>query len=273
MHRLMHRHLAKLVAGAAIAVTGTAVMVGVTLPGSAGAEDGPGDARGSAATQDEAQDQGGGQQPGVVEEQPATGEKGTGRDALTDGELKLAERLALGQGPQGLRSTSEDVKGAAGPQWLSTDLAELKPAEVGAAAPPRRAEISYYDYKDDTLVLRTVNLTTGKVEDTDTRRGEQPPPTRAEAAEAVKVLLSDPLGAELKKDYKDATGKELTAPDQLETTGMVYRVDEENDGPAGLRECGSHRCVRLFTKARNGPWIDTRNLVIDLSERRVGRVG
>ncbi|MER7155982.1 Tat pathway signal sequence domain protein, partial [Streptomyces lydicus] len=36
MHRLMHRHLGKLVAGAALALTGTAAMVAITLPAGAG---------------------------------------------------------------------------------------------------------------------------------------------------------------------------------------------------------------------------------------------
>ncbi|MGP4002139.1 Tat pathway signal sequence domain protein [Streptomyces sp. 8N706] len=272
---MMRRHLGKVVAGAAIAVTGTAVMVGVTLPGSAGAADGPAGTRGGAAAQAPGQGQQGQtqqqtqQQPGVVESQPPVGERGTGRDALTDDELKRAERLALNPG---LRADSENVTGGAGPQWLSTDLAEPRPSEAGDTTPPRRAEISYYDYEDDTLVTKTVNLATGKVEDTDSRGGEQPPPTRAEAAEAVRVLLDSPLSAELKKDYEDATGKALTAADQLETTGMAYRVDEENSGPAGLRECGRHRCMRLFTKVRNGPWIDIRHLVVDLSNRTVGRI-
>ncbi|MEU6083968.1 Tat pathway signal sequence domain protein [Streptomyces sp. NPDC047108] len=267
MRTLMHRHLGKGVAGAAIAVTATAVMVGVTLPGSAGAEDG----QGSSGTSAQGRDGGGQQlQPGVVEEQVATGEKGTGRDALTDDELKRAEGLALGQGQ--LRERSENARGSRGPQWLSTDLAEQQPSEAGDASPDRRAEIAYYDYKKDALVTKTVNLTTGKVEDTETQQGEQPPPTRAEAAEAARLLIADPLSAGLKKDYRDATGKALTEPDQLVVTGMIYRVDEENSGPAALRACGDHRCMRLFTKVRNGPWIDTRHLVVDLSERKVGRI-
>lgn len=44
MLRSVHRHLGKLVAGAAIAVTATAAMIAITLPGSAGADD-PGDER------------------------------------------------------------------------------------------------------------------------------------------------------------------------------------------------------------------------------------
>ncbi|WP_435809510.1 hypothetical protein [Streptomyces iakyrus] len=39
MRNIVHRHLGKMVAGTAIAVAGTAVMMAVTLPGTAGADD------------------------------------------------------------------------------------------------------------------------------------------------------------------------------------------------------------------------------------------
>ncbi|NBM18080.1 Tat pathway signal sequence domain protein, partial [Streptomyces sp. GC420] len=134
-------------------------------------------------------------------------------------------------------------------------------------------ELSYHDDKADTLVTKTVNLETGKVEQTDTQRGVQPPPTGAEAREAAELLIAAPLGKGLKADYKDATSKELTSADQLTVTGMVYQVSAERPGPASLGECGTHRCVTLFTKVKNGPWIDTRSLVVDLSARKVGSIG
>ncbi len=275
----MHRRVGKLLAGAAIAVSGTAIAVAVTLPGSAGASGGretagaetaAGAEERPGAESGEGANAAGRQPAGVVEEQPPVGKQGVGRDGLTADELKRVERLAV---TPGIRSGSEDVEGDRGPEILSTDLAELKPSEVDDTAPPRRAEVSFYDYKDDQLVLRTVNLSTGEVEKTETREGEQPPPTRAEATEAVRVLLADPLGAGLKQDYKAATGQALTKPEQLTTTAMIYRVDEENAGAAGVRACGEHRCVRLFTKVTDGPWIDVRHLVIDLSAGTAARLG
>ncbi|KNE82085.1 Tat pathway signal sequence domain protein [Streptomyces fradiae] len=271
----MHRRVGKLLAGAAIAVSGTAIAVAVTLPGSAGASDGAetsvgAEERPGGENGDRAADTAARQPAGVVEEEPPVGERGVGRDGLTADELRRVERLAL---TPGLRSGSEDVEGDRGPEMLGTDLVELKPSEVDDAAPPRRAEVSFYDYKDDRLVLKTVNLSTGEVEKTETREGEQPPPTRAEAVEAVEVLLADPLSAGLKQDYKAATGKALTGPGQLTTTAMIYRVDGENAGPERVRACGEHRCVRLFTKVTDGPWIDVRHLVIDLSAGTVSRIG
>jgi hypothetical protein len=228
----VRRHLGKVVAGTGIAVAGTALMVGITLPGTAGADDsagGPGAAR-TAERAAQGRTPGGpeGQaavEPGVVAEAPPEGERGIGRDPLTDD-------------------------------------------EVDAADAPRRADVTFYDYRDDTLVTRTVNLDTGKVERTLTQRGVQPPLSRAEDVEAAEILLADPLSAGLKADYKDATGRELTSPDQLALTSMVYG-SVPGAQPAALDACGEHRCARLFPKVVNGPWIDARHLVIDLSARKV----
>ncbi|MEW2166208.1 Tat pathway signal sequence domain protein [Streptomyces sp. NPDC007084] len=278
MRRTVHRHLGKVVAGAAIAVAGTAVMIGITLPGTAGADDtaggkgGGGTARQAAEqgrTRELAQGPGGAVRPGVVEQAPAQGAKGTGRDPLTDDEMKRVERIAVSRQ---LFDSSKDVEGARGPQRLGIDLAEPETSELDDPHAPRRADVTFYDYKDDTLVTRTVNLDTGKVEHTGVQHDVQPPITRAEMTEAADLLIADPLGAGLKADYKDATGKELTTSGQLVLNSMVYRATPGAQ-PAALDACGVHRCVRLFPKVKNGPWIDSRTLVIDLSARKVGRLG
>ncbi|WP_327698349.1 Tat pathway signal sequence domain protein [Streptomyces sp. NBC_00459] len=274
MRKIVRRHLGKVVAGTGIAVAGTAVMVAVTLPGSAGADEsgGTGTAGSTASTGggsgQSAQEQGA-VQPGVVEQAPAEGEKGKGRDPLTDDEMARVERIVLNRQ---LLNSSENVEGGRGPQRIGIDLADPDAAEADRANAPRRADVSYYDYKDDTLVTRTVNLDTGKVERTGVQHGVQPPLSRAETVEATKLLMADPLGAGLKADYKDATGAELTSPDQLLVSSMVYRATPGAQ-PAVLDACGDHRCVRLFPKVKNGPWIDARSLVIDLSARKVAELG
>ncbi|MFJ4521244.1 Tat pathway signal sequence domain protein [Streptomyces sp. NPDC088810] len=263
MREKVHRHLGKVLTGAALAAAGTAAMVAVTLPGTAGADDSGGAGGGTRAARQSGQGQDAAP-PGVVEQAPAEAKRGTGRDPLTDDEIRRVEKIAeAGR----LSATGRDVAGDRGPQRLSTDLAEPEAAEADDPDAPRRADVTFYDYRHDTLVTKTVNLSTGKVEHTGTRRGVQPPPTRAESAEAARILIAGPLGAGLKADYKDATGKELTSPDQLELSGGIYEASRGAQ-PAVLDRCGEHRCVRLFTKVRNGPWIDTRDLVIDLSTRK-----
>ncbi|MET8243993.1 Tat pathway signal sequence domain protein [Streptomyces sp. NPDC005202] len=266
MRRAVHRHLGKVMAGVAVAVAGTAAMAAITLPGAAGADESGGTGSGTTAQQ-AAQGQGAAA-PGVVEQAPAEGAKGTGRDPLTDEEIKRAETAALNRQ---LLNSSEDVEGDRGPQRLGVDLAEPEADELDDPHAPRRADVTFYDYKSDALVTKTVDLDTGKVEDTLTRHGVQPPLGRAETTEAARLLIADPLGAGLKADYKDATGKQLTSPDQLLLTSMVYRA-APGARPAALGKCGEHRCVRLFPKVRNGPWIDARAFVIDLSARTVGRL-
>ncbi|MFE1310829.1 Tat pathway signal sequence domain protein [Streptomyces sp. NPDC058755] len=264
MREIVHRHLGKVVAGAALAVAGTAVMVGITLPGTAGADESGGPGNGTQAAQRAGQGSDA-VQPGVVEQAPAEGKKGTGRDPLTDDEINRVAKLAMNQQ---LLNTGENVDGGRGPQRLSVDLADPEANELDDPNAPRRADVTFYDYKTDTLVTKTVDLDTGKVEHTGTQHGVQPPLSRAENAEAAKLLIADPLGADLKADYKDATGHELTSPDQLLLNGAVYRATSGGQ-PAVLDKCGEHRCVRLFPKIKNGPWIDARWLVVDLSAGKV----
>ncbi|MEU1850705.1 Tat pathway signal sequence domain protein [Streptomyces sp. NPDC019990] len=265
MRNIVHRHLGKVVAGTAVAVAGTAAMIGITLPGTAGADD-----TGARAGQSAGQQAGPGRAvaPGMVEQPPKEGEKGTGRDPLTDDELERAERIALSR--QLLRR-GESVDGDRGPQRLGVELAEPESGEAGDPTAPRRADVTFYDYRNDTLVTRTVDLGTGKVVATGTQRRVQPPLSRAEKAEAARLLIADPLGAGLKADYHDATGKQLTSPDRLQLSGAVYRA-APGAQPAVLDDCGEHRCVRLFPKIKNGPWVDARSLVIDLSARTVARL-
>ncbi|MFC9278942.1 Tat pathway signal sequence domain protein [Streptomyces collinus] len=268
MREIVHRHLGKVVAGTAVAVAGTAVMVGITLPGTAGAnETGGTNGAGTQAAQQTGQGPDA-VRPGVVEQAPAAAKKGTGRDPLTDDEIQRVEKIALNRQ---LLTSGENVDGDHGPQRLSVDLADPEADELDDPGAPRRADVTFYDYRTDTLVTKTVDVESGEVVRTGTQHGVQPPLSRAENAEAADLLIADPLGAGLKADYKDATGRELTSADQLLLNGAVYRATPGGQ-PAVLDKCGEHRCVRLFPKVKNGPWIDARWLVVDLSARKVARL-
>ncbi|GAA1513936.1 hypothetical protein [Streptomyces synnematoformans] len=249
--------------GALTAVAGTAAAVVVALPlGAAG---------------DDRQDG----EPGVSASSPApgalgtpgaggpgtaplpTGRTGTGGDPLTADEERRAEQLALA-GDRSLRTESEGVRGRAGvPQLVSTDLADSSVS----AGDDRIAEVYFYDYATDTLVLKSVDLVDNEVVDTVESTGSQPPPAAAEAEAAADLLVDSPVGAGLRQDYEAATGEELTGARQLQVQGMTYTARPGDSG--GLERCGEHRCVRLFTRVEDGPWIDTRDYVIDLSERKV----
>ncbi|MGV9254124.1 Tat pathway signal sequence domain protein [Streptomyces sp. NPDC003697] len=267
MRTVVHRHLGKVVAGAAVAVVATAAMVAVTLPGTAGAgETGRAGGRPAAGAAAGGQDT---PAPGVVAPAPAEGTRGAGRDPLTDDEIERARALAVHRRPA---AGGENVTGGRGPQRLGVELSPPETAELDDPRAPRRADVTFYDYQDDAVVTATVDLGTGEVEHTGRQHGVQPPLSRDESAEAARILIADPLGAGLRADYHDATGGRLTSPDQLLLDSMVYRA-APGAQPALLDRCGEHRCARLFPKIRNGAWIDARAFVIDLSARKVGRLG
>ncbi|MEV8315963.1 Tat pathway signal sequence domain protein [Streptomyces sp. NPDC059900] len=249
-------------AGTAVAVAATAVMAGLTLGGSAGAGEDRSEAAGAAQQNAIPKD-------GVVEAAPEEGEKGIGSDPLTDDETKRAEQIAM---TGNLRRSARDVEGDRGPQLLASNLSEADPTEAVDPDRPRRAEIVYYDYKSDELVTKTVNLETGKVENTDTSHGVQPPAAKDELREAAQLLIADPLGKDLKSDYKHAMDKELTSPDQLTLSAFVFHKETVEKLPAPLAKCGEHRCLSVVSKVVNGPWIDTRDLIVDLSARTVTRL-
>ncbi|MER6694352.1 Tat pathway signal sequence domain protein [Streptomyces minutiscleroticus] len=200
----------------------------------------------------------------------ADGRTGPGpwRDPLTTAEIERAQQLALAEDTD-LRTASENVERERGrPQYLGTDLAESPPSVGGVWE--RKVVVRFYDYRDDTLTHKTVDLLTQKVESSRTVRGVQPPPTREEAREAAALLLGDPLGDGLRQDFARATGGELTRVEQLQVTGWTYEPRGIQRGP--LRACGAERCVQVSTRVPDGPRINADNYVINLSDRSVHRL-
>ncbi|WP_405803261.1 hypothetical protein [Streptomyces sp. NBC_01187] len=254
----------RMVWGGALALVATAGMLAVTLPMNAsGDSDEARTASRGSALPGSVQGEG---PPAKVQDAPAASGSGRGRQPLTGDERTRARKIAL-SGGQGLRGAGEDVTGKAGaPQHVATDLAE----DEGSGG-ARTAEVYFYDYADDALIHKSVDLTASKVAHSEKSHGAQPPPAWAEAHEAAELLVKDPLGAGLRADYRGETGKDLKSADQLGTQGLGY-VPREARGDA-LAKCGKQRCVRLFTRvAGGGPWIDTQRFVINLSDRTVHRL-
>jgi hypothetical protein len=191
---------------------------------------------------------------------PASG--GTGRDPLTPGELAKARTAAA----SGLTGT--DVKGAPGPEYLSFELAAPRPGEDGPDA-PRRASIYFYDYTSEKLIKRVVNLRTGAVEGTFAKAKLQPPPSDKETAEAMAVFLADGLSADFRTRFGRAAGRAFTSASQVRVTATTYTA---RPADTGADQCGASRCVQLFIRVPNGPFIDITDIVIDLSGRTVARL-
>ncbi|WTW99111.1 Tat pathway signal sequence domain protein [Streptomycetaceae bacterium NBC_01309] len=210
-------------------------------------------------------------EPGVpADEVPADSEpmgpapaKGTGRDPLTPDEIDAALRIAVD--PK-LRESARTATGAVGPEPLTVDLADPAPEDTDPDKAPRRADVYFYNYADNTLVKRVVNLTTGKLERSAQAPNMQPAPSKTETAEALRLLVASPAGASLKAQYKSVVGSELTGPEQLEANGSSYIA---GPGDKATGQCGAHRCLVLFVKVRGGVYLDTTRTVVDLSARSV----
>lgn len=256
------RTLKRALWGAGIAVAATAAMVAVTLPNGASAHD-HSSAKGTAASAGRSGQNGTGST--AVTESDAPQGPQTGIGPLTKEEVDRARSIALRSTPRSFL-TAEGKQGA---EYLDTDLVDAPDATSDT---PRRVEVLSYDYRRDQLVKQTVDLASGTVEHTDTATGVQPPPSNDETTRAAALLIKDPLGQGLRTDFKAATkGQTLTSPDQLRLRGMSFNSGEQS-APADLRKCGKNRCVRLFTQVKNGPWIDTTDYVMDLSDHTVVRI-
>ncbi|MGW0291287.1 hypothetical protein [Streptomyces tuirus] len=119
-------------------MAGTAVLVAVTLPGTAGADDSGVRADRSARQRAGAAGAGGrAVSPGRVAGRRGGGpdeeRKGEGRDPLTDDEPERVGKIALGK--QLLRG-SDSVDGGRGPQRLGVDLADPRPTRPAGRTRP-----------------------------------------------------------------------------------------------------------------------------------------
>ncbi|MBI0294766.1 hypothetical protein JBE04_09830 [Streptomyces sp. PRKS01-29] len=167
-----------------------------------------------------------------------------------------------------------NAAGGSGAEPLDT----RRPLRAKSASPATgsRAEVQLYDYASDTLITRVVDLRSKQVLGSTRQHGVQPPPTLAEAREAVKVVLADRrLGPGMRESYAAQTGKRLTSPAQLRLQSMSFLGSraEGVDGARKVSRCGEHRCVQLFVRVPGGKWIDTSRIVVDLSARRAAVIG
>ncbi|CAM5717369.1 hypothetical protein SANTM175S_07697 [Streptomyces antimycoticus] len=104
---------------------------------------------------------------------------------------------------KGTAGGERNAAGGSGAEPLDTHRAPR--AKSASSAPDSRAEVQLYDYASDTLITRLVDLRSKKVLDSARQHGVQPPPTLAEAREAVKVVLADPrLGPGMRDSYTNS---------------------------------------------------------------------
>lgn len=177
----------------------------------------------------------------AVQESPAPG------DPLTPEEIARAGEIAT--------ATTHLKKG-------QTELLYVERDDDKDAEQARRAEAYLYDYADDTLIVRTVDLGQSKVVEETKGKGVQPPPSKREELRAAELLLADPkLGRGVRQSFRKAAGRELASPSDLALRGLIFSP--------GRGPCATHRCLRLFVRLPNGTFLDTSRIAIDLSAKKV----
>jgi hypothetical protein len=187
---------------------------------------------------------------GEREERRALGLAGRQPDSarkLAELAVRLRERLvaaALADRKIGLRLAKTRYR------LIGVDYAEEKPASPRAREPTRLAEIGFYDYDRDVLVVAVMNLRSGRVVRIDEREGLQPPPSEEEVEHATELALSDPKLEGLRRRRA------------LEVVAFTGRAPHE-DGR------DNHRRVHLyFWSGRRRPK-QVGDAVVDLSAERV----
>ncbi|MFG1610649.1 hypothetical protein [Actinoplanes sp. NPDC049265] len=197
-------------------------------------------------------------QPSVSDPQPGPARAaGIGSDALTGDEVTRARTIAL---TAELKAGATDVTGKGGPEYLTAQIAEDG---------DRRADVYFYDYRNDKLVKQVVDLKAGTVTGSFASAGMQMPASKQELSTAFDMLLADPLAAEFKAAYRKATGKDFASKNTVAVTAHVYKARHADSGTA---QCGKHRCLQLVVESSDNVFIDINQIIVDLSGRKVVRL-
>lgn len=187
-------------------------------------------------------------------------------DPLTGEEIGRAEALATAGSRQHMAAGQVDL--------LYVERDDDKAAEdaaeagtTGTTGGRRLADAYLYDYRTDSLIVRTVDLGVGKVVRERVSQGVQPPPSKTEELRAAELLLADPGLAEgVRLSFSRAAGRLLRSASDLGLRGLIFTPSQENGAAA---QCAAHRCLRLFVRLPGGHWLDTSRIIVDLSAKKI----
>ncbi len=119
----------------------------------------------------------------------------------------------------------------------------------------RLADVYWYDYARDMLIINLVNVNTQKVLSVEESQGTQLPLTDVELQRSLALLVSDQVAKQrISDEYQLITGQPLTDyTNQIEMKAFVFHADT---APAQLQpdslQCGINRCaqIMLFTPGK-----------------------
>lgn len=178
---------------------------------------------------------------------------GDARDPLSTDETGYAIHLASTD--SSIPADATNVRGKAGPQFIYADI----PADVDSTG--RKAVVVLYDYTGNSVYQQLVNLKTGTIT---SKRGTkvQPPPSPDESTAAVEIAITAKPTLTLAKQFEEVEGVPLVSPDQISYSAGSWVYDKTTTRG---QECGTNRCIQLILKTSSGIYLDTTNLVVDLS--------
>jgi hypothetical protein len=196
----------------------------------------------------------------------------TGSDPLTLNEISAAKTVATNSTQmQAIQLRAASVIRPSQMAKLSTVqplYVERHDEDKDAPVEARRADVFYYDYANDEAFVQVVNLKTGQVDLVNTLAGNPLPITSAETEAALQLILDHPrLGRALRDMTFQAIGLPLDAAWQIQAQGVPFFVASALDTPLEkiTAICEYHRCAQLFIPFNDSTFIDTSNLVVDLS--------
>lgn len=135
----------------------------------------------------------------------------------------------------------------------------------------RLADVYWYDYKTDTLLLNVMDLATQLIVTSSESQGTQLPLTDEELKNAIELLFADSeTSARVAQEYKATTNTPLSDHStQLEIRAFVFHA-ETASGQLHVESanCGINRCAQLMIYTPDNVAIDSMPIV-NLSKQKV----
>ncbi|GAA4758445.1 hypothetical protein GCM10023350_50260 [Nocardioides endophyticus] len=194
---------------------------------------------------------------------PETAPKlGAPNEPLSSAERGYAYHLAR----QAMPADARDILGEPGGELLTADLPAL-----AERTPARLVTVAVYDYATDRLHQLLVDLTHHTIVRDESTQGLQLPPTQAETATALALALEAKPAPAFVAEYRKLSNTPLLVPDQVSAIAGAWRPAAARPTSPQTQVCGRHRCVQLMVALPTGQYLDTTDIVVDLSTRTVLR--
>ncbi|NJM40001.1 MAG: hypothetical protein HC853_04115 [Anaerolineae bacterium] len=195
-----------------------------------------------------------------------------GSDPLTPSEITAATNLATTSTQlRDIQTRAATIARPSQTQNLNTvQRLYVERHDEGKSAPieTRRAAVYYYDYATNQAFVQIINLKTNQVDEVNVLSNRYLPITDIETEAALQLILDHPhLGPALRNMTFQAIGLPLSAAWQIQAQAGPFFVESMQDSPMAkiTAICAYHRCAQLFIPFNDRAFIDTSNLVIDLS--------